>query len=135
MTKGFALSLAVAIAAALLLAPAAALGDPTDGEIDISGVELAGSSGGVNINVFGTLRCAGAGPLQLDVTVTQPSTGGLAAGGQNGQTCPEAGALVKWVVTATGTGFVVGDKVNVEAVAAGSTIATDSEEHVLRWGR
>ena len=131
-----ALTACAAIFAAACLTPAVALSGPTDGEIDISGVELAGSlSGAIDINVYGTVRCAGAGPLNLDVNVTQPSTVGTAVGGSNGYTCPEPGALVKWAVTAIGASFVVGDKVIVDAIALGSTVATDSEEHVLRWGR
>jgi hypothetical protein len=95
--------LAAVLAVALL--PAAAVGAATDGEIDISGVELAGSSGlPVNINVYGTLRCAGAGPLSIAVEINQASTGGFANGDNSGLTCPEPGALVKWVVTAAGVG-------------------------------
>jgi hypothetical protein len=131
------LALAV-IAAALIPTTSAATAAPTGGEIDISGAELAGSVGGVAINVFGTLRCDAAGPLTIDVDLFQASTGGMAAGGNNGLGCPAPGDLIKWVVTANsapGTFFVVGEKVTITAIAAGSTIATDTEDHVLRWGR
>jgi hypothetical protein len=120
---------------AVVLVPAGATGAPTQGEIDISGAELAGSSGVADIDVFGTVRCAAAGPLSLDVTAVQPFTVVPATGSNNGLTCPEPGALVKWVVTASGQGFVVGEKIQIDAAAAGSTVAVDSEEHVLRWGR
>lgn len=126
----------VVLTAALI--PTTSAAAPTDGQVDISGAELAGSVGGVAINVFGTLRCDAAGPLTIDVDLFQASTGGMAAGGNNGLGCPAPGDLVKWVVTANstpGTFFVVGDKVTITAIAAGSTIATDTEDHVLRWGR
>ena len=124
----------VVLTAALI--PTTSAAAPTDGQVDISGAEVAGSQGGIEINVFGTVRCAAAGPFQIDVALSQSSTGGIAAGGSNGFTCPAAGDLSKWVVTALGeTPFVVGDKVTITAIAAGSTIATDTEDHVLRCGR
>jgi hypothetical protein len=128
--------LALAAAAAVLTpTTGVAIADPTAGEIDISGAELSGSVGIASVNVYGTLRCATAGPLNLDVSFTQPSTGGVGAGSNNGLTCPAPGDLVKWVVTAGAEGVVVGDKLTITALAAGSTVATDTEDHVLRWGR
>lgn len=126
--------LALAAAAAALV-PATASAEPTNGEIDISGAELAGSVAVAAVNVYGTLRCAAAGPLSLDVTFTQPSTGGVGAGGNNGLTCPAAGDTIKWAITAGAEGVVVGEKLTITAVAAGSTVAVDTEDHVLRWGR
>lgn len=134
MKKRLVLAVAVVAAAALLPATASAL-DPTDGEIDVAGAELAGSAGVAAINVYGTVRCATAGPLNLDVQLFQASTGGVAGGGNNGLACPAPGEFVKWSVTATGGFFVVGDKVTISAEAAGSTVASDTEDHVLRWGR
>lgn len=135
MTIRALLALAV-VAAALTSTTTTALGAPTDGQIDISGAELAGSAGGpAAVNVYGTLRCAGTGPLNIDVTLVQASTGGVGAGGNNGLFCPGPGELVKWVVTANAVNILVGDKVTITAEATGSTIATDTEDHVLRWGR
>ena len=128
--------LALAAAAAVLVpTTGTATADPLDGEIDISGAELAGSVGVAAVNVYGTVRCAEAGPLNLDVTFTQPSTGGAGAGGNNGMTCPAPGDIVKWAITAGAEGMVVGDKLEITALAAGSTVATHTEDHVLRWGR
>lgn len=124
-----------AAAAALVPTTGTATADPLDGEIDISGAELAGSVGVAAVNVYGTVRCAEAGPLSLDVTFTQPSTGGVGAGGNNGMTCPGPGDIVKWAITAGAEGMVVDDKLEITALAAGSTVATDTEDHVLRWGR
>jgi hypothetical protein len=134
MKKLFSVGVAVIVAVALTPASATAVG-PTDGEIDISGAELSGTPGG-GIDVFGTLRCAGVGPVNLDVEVEQQSPGGpgMAAGANNLLTCPAVGYNLKWIVTATGAGFVTGEKIKITAIAAGSTIATDTEEHVLRWG-
>ena len=120
---------------AAVLAPWSAGAAAPDGEIDISGAELSGSAGGAAVNVYGTLRCAAAGPLILDVALSQPSTGGAGAGGNNGLTCPAPGDNVRWVVTAEAVGVVVGDKLTITATSAGSTVATDTEDHVLRWGR
>jgi hypothetical protein len=125
----------VVVAAVLIPTTATAVAGPAEGQIDIAGAELAGSVGVAAVNVYGTVRCTAAGPLNLDVTFTQPSTGGAGAGGNNGLTCPAAGDLVMWSVTAGAEGVVVGDKLTITAVAAGSTLATDTEDHVLRWGR
>ena len=128
--------LALAAAAAVVTpTTGTAIADPTAGEIDISGAELSGSVGIAAVNVYGTLRCAAEGPLNLDVTFTQPSTAGVGAGGNNGLTCPAPGDLVRWAITAGAEGVFVGDKLTITALAAGSTVATDTEEHVLRWGR
>lgn len=123
------------LCAGAVLAPWNAGATVADGEIDVSGAELSGSVGVAAVNVYGTLRCAAAGPLTLDVTLSQPSTGGVGAGGNNGLTCPAPGDNVRWAITAAAEGVVVGDKVTITAVAAGSTVATDTEDHVLRWGR
>jgi hypothetical protein len=135
MKKLFSVGFAVIAAVALIPASATAVG-PTDGEIDIAGAELSGSPAG-GIDVFGTLRCAGVGPVNIDVMVEQATPAGLgtAAGANNTFTCPSAGYNLKWIATATGTGFVTGEKVTITAAATGSTIATDTGEHVLRWGR
>ena len=128
----------VAMLAAVLavaLVPTGASGAPTQPEIDISGAELGGSIGIAAVNVYGTVRCGAAGPLQLDVQFVQPSTGGTGAGSNNGLTCPAAGDLIMWSVTAGAVDVVVGEKLTITAVAVGSTVATDTEEHVLRWGR
>jgi hypothetical protein len=135
MTKRLSLGLAVIAAAALIPTTATGIGEPTDGEIDIASAELAGSAVTGAVNVFGTVRCATAGPLILDVLLDQPSTGGLGGGGTFGYTCPQAGDLVKWAITATGGPWMVGDKVTIAAFAEGATMATDVEDHVLRWGR
>jgi hypothetical protein len=134
MKKLFSVGFAVFVAVVLMPASATALG-PTDGEIDITSAELSGTPGG-GIDVFGTLRCAGVGPVNLDVEVEQQSPGGpgMAAGANNMLTCPAVGYHLKWLVTATGAGFVTGEKVTITAIAAGSTIATATEDHVLRWG-
>jgi hypothetical protein len=134
MRKLFIVSVAVVTAIVVIPASATAVG-PTDGAIDISGAEVAGTSGAVDVNVFGTVRCAGAGPLNLSVELSQESTGGVGGGGSVGYTCLAPGDLVRWVVTADGGPFMVGDKITIFAEAAGSTIATDIEDHVLRWGR
>jgi hypothetical protein len=130
------LSVGVAIVAAAVLMPTSATAvGPTEGEIDVAGAELAGTTGTADVNVFGTVRCATAGPLNIDVQLFQESTGGVGGGGSIGYTCPAPGDLVRWVVTADGGPFMVGDKVTITAEAAGSTVATDTEDHVLRWGR
>ena len=123
-----------AATAGLVPATATAVGPSTEGEIDITGAELAGSVGIAAVNVYGTLRCAAAGPLNLDVILSQPPTG-TGAGGNNGLTCPAAGEIIKWAITAGAEGVVVGEKITITALAAGSTVATDTEDHVLRWGR
>lgn len=128
------LALFAAAAAALVPATATAGGPSTQGEIDISGAELAGSVGIAAVNVYGTLRCAAAGPLTLDVILSQPPNG-TGAGGNNGLTCPAAGDLIMWSITAGAEGVVVGEKITITALSAGSTVATDTEDHVLRWGR
>jgi len=125
----------VVVAAVLIPTTATAVAGPAEGQIDIAGAELAGSVGVAAVNVYGTVRCAAAGPLNLDVMFTEPSTGGVGAGGNNGLTCPSAGDLVMWSITAGAEGVVVGEKLTITAVAAGSTLATDTEDHVLRWGR
>lgn len=123
------------LAVAAALSSATATGSaPPEGEIDISGAELAGSVGIAAVNVYGTLRCAAAGPLNLDVSLAQPPTG-TGLGSNNGLTCPAAGEIIKWSVTAGAEGMVVGEKVTITALAAGSTVAVDTEDHVLRWGR
>ena len=128
--------LALAVVAAVLTPTTGTAGaQPTQGEIDISGAELSGSIGVAAVNVFGTLRCAGAGPVNLDVILDQPATGGAGAGGNSGLTCPAAGDLIMWVVTAGAMSVVVGEKITITAVSAGATVATDTEDHVLRWGR
>jgi hypothetical protein len=134
MNKLFSVGLAVIAVVALLPTAATAVG-PTDGQIDISGAEVAGTSGTVDVNVFGTLRCAAAGPLNISVELFQESTGGLGGGGSAGYTCLAAGDLVRWVVTADGGPFMVGDKITITADSLGSTVAIDTEDHVLRWGR
>jgi hypothetical protein len=106
----------VVVAAVLIPTTATAVAGPAEGQIDIAGAELAGSVGVAAVNVYGTVRCAG-------------------AGGNNGLTCPAAGDLVMWSITAGAEGVVVGNKLTITAVAAGSTLATDTEDHVLRWGR
>jgi hypothetical protein len=135
MTKRVIVGLAVVLAAALIPTTATAIGPTDAGGIDIAGAELAGSLGVAAVNVFGTVRCASAGPLNLDVELVQQSTGGVGFGENNGLACPAPGDLVKWAVTAGGVGFVVGDKVTITAAALGATNATDVEDHVLRWGR
>jgi hypothetical protein len=125
----------LAAALAAVFVPASAGGASTQGEIDISGAELSGSIGIAAVNVYGTLRCAAAGPLNLDVDFIQPSTGGTGFGSNNGLTCPAAGDLVMWSITAGAVDVVVGEKLVINAFAAGSTVSTDTEEHVLRWGR
>ena len=134
MRKLFSVGLAVIVAVLLLPTLATAVG-PTDGEIDISGAELSGTPGG-GIDVLGTIRCAGIGPVMIDVDVQQQSPGGpgMAAGANNMLTCPAVGYHLKWLATATGAGFVTGEKVEITAIVTGSTIAMDTEEHVLRWG-
>ena len=134
MRKLFSVGLAVIVAVLLLPTLATAVG-PTDGEIDISGAELSGTAGG-GIDVRGTIRCAGVGPVTIDVEVEQQSPGGpgMAAGANPLFTCPAVGYHLKWLATATGTGFVTGEKVEITAMVFGSTVAMDTEEHVLRWG-
>jgi len=135
MTKCGIVGLAIVLAAALIPTTATAIGPTDAGEIDIAGAELAGSAGVAAVNVSGTVRCASAGPLNLDVWLAQQSTGGAGFGSNNGLVCPAPGDLVKWAVTAVGVDFVVGDKVTITAAVLGATNATDVEDHVLRWGR
>jgi hypothetical protein len=125
------------VAAALV--PWTAGATTTGGEIDIAGAEKAGSH---EIDVYGTVRCEVASPIQLDVSLAQESTGGVGAGSDNSHICLEPGDQVKWVVTAIGPGpWMIGDKVTITAVAVflpdspDPPVATDVEDHVLRWGR
>jgi hypothetical protein len=108
-----------------------------DGDVDITGASKTGSH---EITVWGTLRCAAASPVQLDVTVNQQSTGGSGAGGDNSHICPQAGDTIKWVVTATGPGpWRINDKVTITALAIllpdepEPLAFTDTEDHVLGW--
>jgi hypothetical protein len=133
----------VAVIVAVLI-PSAATGETTAASddhsprLDIVHVEMDGSgSGNADVNVFGTLRCGtGAGPLNFDVTLVQPSTGGTGAGASRGYTC-RPGKTIKWVLTAQGLQMMVDDpiKVTVEAALVDlPPFATATEVKVLRWG-
>jgi hypothetical protein len=136
---GFAVLLAV-------LVPTAATGEsasvPASGNaggsgIDIVHVEMLGTgSGAGDVNVYGTLRCTlPGGPITLDVTVQQPSTGTMALSVTIATyTCPAPGKTIKWVQTVTGSPWIVDDQVKVIAAATGGTTATTIEHKVLRWG-
>jgi hypothetical protein len=135
MKKWFAACLAMAAA---VLVPGGSIGYASGGgsfdEIDVVRVELSESlSGNADVNVFGTLKCDGAGDVDFDITVLQVSTAGTGAGSNNGLTC-RAGKTIKWVVTAQGEDMMVDDEIKVTVVASGSTVATETEEKVLQWG-
>lgn len=120
----------VLAAVAAMVVPGSGTASPQN-PIDITNAELVGQPGAGAINVFGTVRCESAGPLQLDVTVTQDF--GVAAGGSNSQGCGAAGDVVQWVVTATPAGFfLVGEMVHITALVAGAANGTDEEDHLLR---
>lgn len=128
----------VAVIAAALIpwtATATATGgeDPSTGAIDIVYAEMDGSD---EINVYGTLRCGVSmvDPLGIDVVLEQSSTGGMGGGGSNSYTCLEPGDTIKWLIDATGGRWLIGDEVTITAVAAGPTVATKTENHVLHWG-
>lgn len=141
MKKWLVFGLAVVAAA---LVPGGAIGgavgetgddESSIGAFDIVYAEASGStSGNLDITVFGTLQCEGAGPLNLDMAIQQPSTGGAGAGANNGQTCPAPGQTIKWVMTAAGTSMLIDDEIVIEVLANGSTIATATETKVLHWG-
>jgi hypothetical protein len=123
-----------AVIAATLLpwtATATATGDPSIGGIDIVYAEMDGSG---EFNVWGTVRCTGVGPLNLDIQFVQPSTSGVGAGASNDYTCLAPGQTIKWVMDAQGGPLLVDAPVTITAFAAGSTVATDTENHVLHWG-
>ena len=127
--------LALAVLAAALVPTTATAGPPPPdhSRIDITNAELVGMPGASAINVFGTVRCESAGPLQLDVTVEQNAPVGVALGSNNGQGCAAAGDIVPWVVTATPAGFfVVGEMVHITALVVGAANGTDEEDHLLR---
>jgi hypothetical protein len=120
-----------ALAAVAVPSSATAIAPPQHSPIDITNAELVGSPGASAINVFGTVRCESAGPLQLDVTVEQDA--GVALGSNNGQGCADAGDIVQWVVQATPAGFfVVGEMVHITAIVVGAANGTDEEDHLLR---
>jgi hypothetical protein len=132
MKKLFSASLAVI--AAVVLTPASATAEPPDGSpIDITGIELAGSSGVGDFDVFGTIRCESAGMVLIDARVTEDITD-LAIGANNGLECASAGDTIPWVVTASGGSFVPGEKVHITADVAGAANGTDEEDHTLRHG-
>lgn len=125
--------LALAAVAAVAVPSSAAAGPPGQSPIDITNAELVGSPGASAINVFGTVRCESAGPLQLDVTVEQDAPVGVALGSNNGQGCAAAGDIVPWVVQATPAGFfVVGKMVHITAMVSLAANGTDEEDHLLR---
>jgi hypothetical protein len=124
----------LAVVAATLMpwtATATATGDQSPGGIDIVYAEMDGSG---EFNVWGTVLCAAAGELNLDVTFEQQSTGGIGAGASNNHTCLAPGDTIKWVIDAQGGPLMVDDEVTITAFAFGSTVATDTEDHVLHWG-
>ena len=109
----------------------------SEGAVDVAGASKTGSH---EITVWGTLRCATASPVQLDVMLNQQSTGGSGAGGDNSHVCPNAGDTIKWVVTAVGPGpWMIGEKVTITALAIllpdapEPLVFTDTEDHVLGW--
>jgi hypothetical protein len=137
MKKWFAACLAMAAA---VLVPGGSIGHASGGGsfsgIDVVRVEMAGSSGTADVNVFGTLKCEFDGGVLLDVTLDQPSTNGTGAGGQNGHVC-EAGRTIKWVVTAGGENMMVDDPIKVTAdavVELSPQVETTTETKVLGWG-
>jgi hypothetical protein len=122
-----------AVAALAVPSSATALAPPQRSPIDITNAELVGASGASAINVFGTVRCESAGPLQLDVTVEQDAPVGVALGSNNSQGCAAAGDIVPWVVHATPAGFfVVGQMVHITALVLGAANGADEEDHLLR---
>ena len=127
-------SVGLGVIAAVVLMPTAATAEPPEASpIDITGIELAGSSGVGNFDVFGTVRCESAGMLLIDAFVTDDLTD-LAQGANNGLECARAGDTIPWVVTASGGSFVPGEKVHVTAIVAGAADGTDAEDHTLRHG-
>ena len=125
--------LALAAIAAMAIPSSATAAPQQQSPIDITNAELVGVPGG-GINVFGTIRCESAGQLIIDVDVTQPSSGGTAAGSSNSQGCAAAGDTVQWVVTATPAlgFFVVGQMVHITAAVAVAANGVDEEDHLLR---
>jgi hypothetical protein len=119
-------------------ATATATGDdePSTGAIDIVHAEMAGTlSGNGEINAFGTLRCTSAGPLNFDILVDQPSTGGTGVHGTNtAYTCPAPGATIKWLLSAQGGPWLIDDDVTITIVVVGATVATRTEQQLLHWG-
>jgi len=130
----------LAVGAAVLV-PGGSIGYASGGgsfsDIDIVRVEMAGGTGAADVNVFGTLKCEDDGGVLLDVTLTQSSTSGTGAGGQNGHVC-QAGRTIKWVVTAGGENMMVDDPIKVRADAVveppGTQVETTTETKVLGWG-
>lgn len=104
---------------------------PAPGEIESVQIEMDGSG---EINVYGVVRCSAAGPLNLDVILEQPSTGGVGGGGSNSHVCLKPGDLVKWVIDATGGPWMVDHLVKVTSVAVGAANDTTVRTHTLRWG-
>ena len=128
-------SVGLAVIAAVVLVPSPASADPPDASpIDITGVELAGSSGVGDFDVFGTIKCESAGPLLIDATLTQDAFAGVAIGSNSGLACGHAGDTIPWVVTTSGSFFVPGEKVDVVAMVGGAANGMDEEEHTLRHG-
>jgi hypothetical protein len=125
--------LALAAVTAVAIPSSAIAQPPPPSPLDITNAELVGGPGAALINVFGTVRCEAAGPLQLDVTVEQDAPVGVAAGSNNSQGCAAAGDTVQWVVTAIPAGFfVVGKMVHITALVAGAANGADEEDHLLR---
>lgn len=135
MKRSFIVGLVVAVATLLPWTATATAtggsGSSVSGAIDIVYAEMDGSG---EFNVWGTVRCAVAGELQLDLQFLQESTGGVGAGSSNNHTCPAAGATIKWVMDAQGGPLLVEDEVTITAFAFVSAVATDTEDHVLHWG-
>jgi hypothetical protein len=105
--------------------------DPPPSAIDIVYAEMDGSG---EFNVWGTVRCTAVGDLNLDVEFEQASSGGVGAGASNSHTCLAPGQTVKWVIDAIGVKLMVGHEVTITAFAAGATVATTTETHILHWG-
>ena len=132
MQKLFSVGLAVIVA--VVLVPSSASAPPDASPIDIAGIELAGSSGVGNFDVFGTIKCESAGVLMIDAFVTTEDITDLALGSNNGLECGAEGDTIPWVVTASGLSFVPGQKVHVLAIVGGAANGTDEEDHTLRHG-
>jgi hypothetical protein len=126
----------VAVLAAALIpwtatATATGGGEPSTSAIDIVYAEMDGSG---EFNVWGTVRCTVIGDLTLDVEFEQTSSGGTGAGASNSHTCLAPGQTIKWVIDAIGVRLMVEDEVTITAFAAGATVATKTETHILHWG-
>jgi hypothetical protein len=105
----------------------------SSGTLSISGAETASATLiTMDVNVIGTGVCAAAAVVDIQVTVTDEVTGGIATGLVE-TTCQSAGDHINWLVTANGsTAIRAGDKALVVATATGGIDDQDQKEATIK---